>query len=72
MALPSWQIVWIPNFGTSERGGVRAEGTGSANVLPPSVLISKVAVPITPAVATRATNSVCDDCDTDEDPIEAL
>ncbi len=24
------------------------------------------------AVATRATNGVCDDCDTDEDPTEAL
>ena len=24
------------------------------------------------AVATRATNGVCDDCDTDEDPITAL
>ena len=24
------------------------------------------------AVATRATNGVCDDCDTDEDPIDAF
>lgn len=24
------------------------------------------------AVATRATNGVCDDCDTDEDPLDAL